>query len=109
MLLTAAIASYKGPGAMRNKLAPYRSLLSEGDFERIAKLGMLLQLAAALDRSESQGITALDIAHQKGKQLTLSATANHPLQVERMEVETLAKDFKKNWGLAPVLNVAKLI
>ncbi|RUS44660.1 Ppx/GppA family phosphatase [Cohnella sp. AR92] len=109
MLLTAAIASYKGPGAMRNKLAPYRSLLREGDFERIAKLGMLLQLAAALDRSESQGISALDISIQKGKHLHLRATASHPLQVEKMEVETLAKDFKKNWGLTPVVTIAKFV
>ncbi|MBB6635929.1 Ppx/GppA family phosphatase [Cohnella thailandensis] len=109
MLLTAAIASFKGTGAMRNKLAPYRSLLTDGDFERIGKLGMLLQLAAALDRSESQGIAELEIAIHKGKQLVLSAAANHPLQVERMEVETLAKDFKKSWGLTPVVQIAKFV
>ncbi|WP_230986921.1 Ppx/GppA phosphatase family protein [Cohnella fermenti] len=108
MLLTAAIASYKGPGAMRSRLVPYKALLREGDFERISKLGMLLQLAAALDRSESQGIASLDITVERSRQLTLSAAANHPLHVEMMEVETLAKDFKKSWGLSPVLSVSTL-
>ncbi|MBB6671038.1 Ppx/GppA family phosphatase [Cohnella nanjingensis] len=105
MLLTAAIASYRGPNPLRRKLAPYRALLEEGDAETAAQLGSLLQLAAALDRSESQAITSLDVSVAKGSRLQLVAAASHPLPVERMEVDALAKEFKKCWGLAPALTV----
>ena len=102
-LITAAIASYRGPSQLRRKLAPYRSILKDGDVEASARLGVLLQLAAALDRSESQGIVDLDVAVEKGKSLVLTARARHPLPMEKMEVESIAKDFKKCWGLSPKL------
>ncbi|MCD9025925.1 Ppx/GppA phosphatase family protein [Cohnella silvisoli] len=104
MILTAAIASYRGANPLRRKLAPYRSMLEEGDIEAIAKLGSLLQLAAALDRSESQAITSLELS-VKGNKLQLTAHANHPLPVEHMEVESTAKEIKKNWGITPELKV----
>jgi len=106
ILLTAAVASYKGPGPLRNKLASYRSILKEGDYDTAAKLGSLLQLAAALDRSESQAISSLDVSVQSGNKLKLAAASSHPLPVEKMEVESIAKDFKKNWGLTPKLHAA---
>ncbi len=104
IVLTAAIASFRGAGALRSKLAPYRSILEEGDFETAAKLGAILQLAAALDRSKSQAICSLAAKAEKGK-LLLLAKADHALPVERVEVEGLVKDFKKIWGLAPFLVV----
>ncbi|MCC3375897.1 Ppx/GppA phosphatase family protein [Cohnella sp. REN36] len=104
-LLTAAIASYRGPIPLRRKLTPYRSLLREGDLETVVRLGSLLQLAAALDRSEAQAIDALDVSVAKGNRLRLEASANHPLPMERMEVDALAKLFKKSWGLTPSLKV----
>jgi exopolyphosphatase/guanosine-5'-triphosphate,3'-diphosphate pyrophosphatase len=104
IVLTAAIASYRGANPLRRKLAPYRSMLKEGDFEAIAKLGSLLQLAAALDRSESQAITSLDLTII-GKKLLLTANAVHPLPVEHMEVDSIAKEIKKSWGISPQLKV----
>ncbi|TFE27824.1 Ppx/GppA phosphatase family protein [Cohnella luojiensis] len=103
-ILTAAIASYRGSNPLRRKLAAYRSMLEEGDFEAIAKLGSLLQLAAALDRSEAQAITTLELS-VKGSKLRLIADARHPLPVEQMEVENIAKEMKKNWGITPELSV----
>lgn len=105
IVLTAAIASYSGTNALRRKLSPYRSILNERDTEAAAKLGTLLQLAVALDRSESQAIRSLDIAATPGKQLVLTAQAHHPLPVERVEVDSLAKDFRKCWGMLPKLIV----
>jgi exopolyphosphatase/guanosine-5'-triphosphate,3'-diphosphate pyrophosphatase len=102
MLLTAAIASFTGMNSLRRKLSPYRSMLSEGDTEIAAQLGSILQLAAALDRSESQAIHSLDAKTARSK-LLLRAETVHSLAVERMEVDTLAKDFKKIWGLTPSL------
>lgn len=103
-ILTAAIASYRGANPLRRKLAAYRSMLEEGDIEAIAMLGSLLQLAAALDRSEAQAITTLELS-VKGSKLSLIADAHHPLPVEQMEVENIAKEMKKNWGITPELSV----
>jgi exopolyphosphatase / guanosine-5'-triphosphate,3'-diphosphate pyrophosphatase len=104
ILLTAAIASFQSNSSLRRNLAPYRSMLEENDMDTIAKLGSLLQLAAALDRSESQFVRSLHADAVRNK-LMLTAEAGHSLAMERMEVEALAKDFKKIWGLTPVLTV----
>lgn len=104
IVLIAAIASYRGTGSLRRKLSPYRALLREGDADRAARLGAVVQLAAALDRSESQAIGDLRV-QARGGRLELTASAAHPLPVERMEVESLSKAFKKAWGLAPTLKV----
>jgi exopolyphosphatase/guanosine-5'-triphosphate,3'-diphosphate pyrophosphatase len=104
MIMTAAIASYRGANPLRRKLAPYRLMFEDGDIEAISKLGSLLQLAAALDRSESQAITSLELSF-KGNQLRLIADAGHPLPVEQMEVENCVKEIKKNWGITPELIV----
>ncbi|MFC5405448.1 Ppx/GppA family phosphatase [Cohnella soli] len=104
MLMTAAIAAYRGANTLRRKLAPYRSIIRNGDVQIITKLGSLLQLAAALDRSESQAITSLDLAI-KGNKLRLLATAAHSLPVEKTEVDGMAKEIKKNWGITPELQV----
>ncbi|MBB6732633.1 Ppx/GppA family phosphatase [Cohnella sp. CBP 2801] len=105
ILLTAAIASYRGTSPARKKLSAYRQLLQNGDYEAVFKLGSLLQLAAALDRSESQAVTSLHVSVARGNKLKLAATARHPLPVERTEVDSLAKEFRKIWRLTPRLTV----
>lgn len=104
ILLTAAIASYRSTSTLKRKLAPYRSMLLDGDIEIAAKLGSLLQLSVALDRSESQAIKDLTITITASK-LNLAASADHLLPVEQMEVTTIAKEVKKNWGITPKLLV----
>lgn len=104
IILTAAIASYSGANALKRKLNPYRSMLAEGDIEAVAKLGSILQLAAALDRSESQAIKELELSVIANR-LIITAQADQSLPVEQMEVDTIAKEIKKNWGITPKLNV----
>ncbi|TJY44146.1 Ppx/GppA family phosphatase [Cohnella pontilimi] len=104
MLITAGIASFRGTNQLRQKLKPYRSLLLDGDYELITKLGALLQLSSALDRSESQAITKMDVA-VAGRRLEMTVEAQHPLPLEQMEVKALMKDFKKIWGLDPILKL----
>ncbi len=105
-ILAAAIASYRSTNSLRRKLSSYQSMLAEEDPETIGKLGTLLLLASALDRSESQAISALHIAAE-GKKLKLLAESGHPLPVEKMEVGNMAKEFKKIWGLTPDLQVVR--
>ncbi|CAM3880059.1 Ppx/GppA phosphatase family protein [Cohnella lubricantis] len=105
IVLAAGIASYRGANPLRRKLSPYRRILRDGDFTLAMKLGSLLQLAAALDRSESQAISSLEVSVRGHNKLRLSATASHTMPIERMEVDSIAKEFKKNWGFAPKLSV----
>ncbi|MFD0673443.1 Ppx/GppA family phosphatase [Cohnella sp. GCM10027633] len=107
IVLTAAIAAFTSSGQLKRNLAPYRALLSEGDIDLATRLGSLLQLAAALDRSEAQAISALEL-DIVGNKLQLVAHAPFPLPVEQMETDGMAKEFRKTWGLAPKLFV-KLI
>lgn len=104
MLLTASIAAFSSAGQHKRNLAPFRAILSDGDIELAARLGTLLQLASALDRSEAQAITALDLVVM-GTKLQVVAHASHPLPVEQRETDAIAKEFKKTWGLTPKLYV----
>lgn len=104
MLLTASIAAFTSAGQHKRNVAPYRSILSDGDIELASKLGTLLQLAAALDRSQAQAISDLDIVIE-GSELQVIAYASRPLPVEQIEIGTIAKEFHKTWGLIPDLIV----
>ena len=69
----------------------------------ICRLGSLQQLAVALDRSQTQAIGRLKIEITASKLLLHAVRAEGTLAVERKEIDTLAADFKKMWGLTPVL------
>ncbi|CAH1222536.1 Exopolyphosphatase [Paenibacillus plantiphilus] len=104
-LLCAAIASYKGKNRVRGQVAAYRPMLDEADLQLIARLGILLQLAIALDRSETQAIGRLAAEPLNGKLHLHAIRADGVLAIERKEVDAMAEDFKKIWGLAPVLTL----
>lgn len=104
IIMTAAVASYKSKNRTRQHISEYRELLNESDLDVIYKLGALLQLSAALDRTETQAIGQLN-TQKSGSQLLLRPV--HPrgsLAVECREVEELAAEFKKLWGVFPVLD-----
>ncbi|MBH5317232.1 Ppx/GppA family phosphatase [Paenibacillus sp. GSMTC-2017] len=103
IVMTAAIASFKSKGRAKELLAPYRSLITIADLDLICKLGVLLQLSAALDRSESQSIRQLAIRITGNHLILLPLHPRGSLAVEIHEVEELASDFKKQWGLSPIL------
>ncbi|WP_027087923.1 Ppx/GppA phosphatase family protein [Cohnella panacarvi] len=104
MLLAASIAAFASAGQHKRNLAPFRAILSDGDIELAARLGTLLQLASALDRSEAQAISAMDLVVMAGK-LQIVAHASHPLPVEQRETDAIAREFHKTWGLTPKLDV----
>ena len=103
ILLCAAIASYKSKNRVRQLAASYRPMLSIDDVTLICKLGSLLQLAVALDRSETQAIGRLAIENTADILELRAIRADGSLAVERKEVDTLSSDFKKLWDLTPVL------
>ncbi|MUT64472.1 Ppx/GppA phosphatase family protein [Paenibacillus sp. NEAU-GSW1] len=106
ILMIAAIASYKSKSRVRQQLAEYKELLNDSDFEAIYKLGMLLQLSAALDRSETQAIGRLETECKSNQMLLHPVRFNGSLTLEKREVDGLAADFKKQWGVAPQLCVS---
>ncbi|WP_274652230.1 Ppx/GppA phosphatase family protein [Paenibacillus humicola] len=102
-LLVAAIASYKNKSRVRQIAAAYKPMLSDADAELICRLGLLLQLAVALDRSETQAIGRLTVRTDGGRLQLRAVRAEGTLAVERKEVESMAADFKKTWGMLPAL------
>ncbi len=98
IMLCALIASFKSEKRLKPLFAAHRDLLSEFDFELISKLGILMQLAVALDRSETQPISDLR-AQVIGKELKLSVRCRHQWVIERTELDAVGKDFGKQWGL----------
>ncbi|WP_238540467.1 hypothetical protein [Paenibacillus mucilaginosus] len=64
----------------------------------IARLGTLLQLAVALDVSETQAID-VTAAFSENTSLHLRLLTLHDPSAEYREVEALQKDFRKIWGL----------
>ncbi|SEO23047.1 Ppx/GppA family phosphatase [Paenibacillus sp. OV219] len=104
LLICSLIASYKGKSRVKQTAAAYKPLLSEEDIETVCKLGAVLQLAIALDRSETQAIGKLSIEVSGGKLHLRALRAEGMLAVERKEVDSLASDFKKLWNLTPLLH-----
>jgi len=102
LIICAMIASYTTKSRARRVVAEYKEILDESDYPRICKLGSLLQLTIALDKSETQSIESLNIQIRKNK-LRMQALHHHGIAFEQMEVEGVAKEFKKSWGLTPVL------
>ncbi|MGG2201453.1 Ppx/GppA phosphatase family protein [Paenibacillus validus] len=98
MLLCALIASFKAKSRTQQAMAPYKDILLETDLELICKLGVLLQLAIALDVSETQAIEVMT-AFTEGTTLHLKVRTKHDPSAEYREVEGQQKDFKKAWGI----------
>jgi exopolyphosphatase / guanosine-5'-triphosphate,3'-diphosphate pyrophosphatase len=98
LLLCALIASFRSEKRTKSLLAAHRDLLSETDLPLIVRLGSLLQLAVALDRSETQPVAGVS-AQVFGKTLNLLVTHNSAWEIERRELMSISKDFVKMWGL----------
>jgi exopolyphosphatase/guanosine-5'-triphosphate,3'-diphosphate pyrophosphatase len=103
IILSAGVASYKNKNGARRLQHLYKPILMDDDVEWIAKLGMLLQLAVALDRSEAQALKEMAVERTGSKLYLTPLRTSGSLAVEHKEIEELAGDFKKAWGLLPVL------
>jgi exopolyphosphatase/guanosine-5'-triphosphate,3'-diphosphate pyrophosphatase len=98
IIVCALIAAYKSKSRNRQLMQPYKELLHDGDSELVERLGSLLHLAIALDRSETQPVQDVTATvNQHSLQLLLQFDQK-PL-IELRELERIAKDFNKSWGL----------
>ncbi|WP_199615699.1 Ppx/GppA phosphatase family protein [Paenibacillus alkalitolerans] len=97
IIICAMIASFKSEKRSRPFFAEHRDLLSEADFSLVVRLGSLLQLAAALDRSETQPVASVS-ARVFGTEMFLTVNCASNWVIERKQVMSLARDFGKMWG-----------
>lgn len=104
-VLCALIASFRSKSRARSLMLHYKELLAEADPELVYRLGSLLQLAIALDRSETQPLTAIRATIDR-QELRVDWSGQHDPAIELREVERIAGDFKKCWGLRVKLNRA---
>jgi exopolyphosphatase/guanosine-5'-triphosphate,3'-diphosphate pyrophosphatase len=98
ILLCACIASYKTKSKAQQTYQKYKDILLETDVDAISKLGTLLQLAAALDASETQAISSISAAAISNVFQVKAETKFNP-SVECREIDEVQKDFSKTWGL----------
>lgn len=108
VIMTAAVASYKSKGRARQHLSEYKELLNDSDLDIIYKLGALLQLSAALDRTETQAIGQMNALITGNQLLLRPIQPRGSLAVERREVKELTAEFKKLWGVSPSLDYSTM-
>lgn len=104
ILICAMIASFKSKNGTRHLYNQYKDILTEPDFNYIVLLGTLLQLARALDRSETQPVIHLE-AVKKNDVLELRIQIKYSAAIEMREIASLSALFKKEWGLAPKITL----
>jgi exopolyphosphatase/guanosine-5'-triphosphate,3'-diphosphate pyrophosphatase len=102
ILICAFIASYKNKNRTKKMCLEYKDILSETDFYMIERLGMLLQLAIALDRSETQPIESFS-AEIIRKDLLLHLECSDWPVIEWRQVQLIQKEFKKIWDLQIIM------
>lgn len=98
ILICAMLASYKNKNRTRQLFLENKDILTESDVSLIIQLGTLLHLAIVLDRSETQPVAHLTAIHKRGE-LELKLDCRHAPLIERRELQSIEKDFKKVWGL----------
>lgn len=105
-VLCAAIASFKTKSRAQQVHTQYKDLLLESDVDLIVKLGTLLQLAIAMDISETQAFSSLVAYLDDNKELALYVQSQNDPSIEYREIAGVNKDFKKIWGLKLTLHNA---
>jgi len=88
-----------GKGKAIASLPAYRGLLEPGDTELIAQLGTLLQIAIALDSSETQVVKDLQV-NVVGDTVQLEILCSKQAPLETRGLDGAGRSFKKAWKLS---------
>ncbi|UJF34737.1 hypothetical protein [Paenibacillus hexagrammi] len=99
IVLCSLIASHKTKSRTHQLASTYKDILEESDETVVNQLGTLVQLAAGLDRSETQPIQDIVIAVE-GKTMLLKLLCSHSAAAEMREIADFTKEFEKAWGLS---------
>lgn len=98
LALCAMLASYSTKSRKQKMSAVHKDILLASDEEWIHKLGSLVQLAIALDASETGVVKELK-AHRHGSNLDLTLKGNQPLIAGLEDLDNALKAFRNAWGL----------
>lgn len=106
IILTALIAGIAGKVKWRKSATAltYKDILLPKDDERTQRLGAVLQMAAALDSSETQAVTDLK-AKRSGDRFELELTCRTEAFMEIRDLKAAAKDFEKDWNVKVGLKI----
>lgn len=97
-VLCSFIADYPANHGKKSGMEEFGALLQEKDEELVQKLGALLEVAVALDASETQTVEAVE-AIREGEVLLLKLNCRSQAYLETRQLEAAAKSFKKAWDL----------
>lgn len=97
-VLCSLIADYPANHGKKSGLGEYGDLLQEKDDELVQRLGALLEVAVALDASETQTVEAAEMVRE-GEALLLKLKCRSQAYLETRQLEAAAKSFKKAWDL----------
>lgn len=97
-VLCSLIADYPANHGKKTGFEEYGDLLQEKDDELIQKLGALLEVAIALDASETQTVEAVATVWEE-EAVLLKLTCRSQAYLEIRQLEAAAKSFKKAWDL----------
>lgn len=93
-----AIFGSKGKIKKRRISTEYADILHPKDEERIRRLGAVLQLAAAMDVSETQPVDRL-VAVRKGRDFELTVHCHTEASMETHEITEAVRDLEKEWDV----------
>ncbi len=98
LILCALIASYSTKSRKQKLSVAHKDILLASDEEWIHKLGTLVQLAIAMDSSETGMVKEIEV-HQHGNNLDLALKGIHALLLGAEDIDNAIKAFKNVWDL----------
>ncbi len=108
VMICALIASFHSETRTRQLYIVHQDLLTEEDYKLVLKLGSILRLAKALDRSETQPISSVK-PRLEASALVLDLQHRHDCSIEIKEMKEESREFTKQWGLAlHIASISKL-
>lgn len=106
IILTALIAGIAAKFKWRKSATAqtYKDILLPKDEERTRRLGVVLQMAAALDSSETQAVTDLT-ARRSGDHFEMELTCRTEAFMEIRDLKLASKEFEKEWNVRIELKI----
>ena len=100
VIVACLVAMHNGNGGPLKRWPAYQSLLGKRDIEAVTKLGAILQLSEALDRSESRLVEAVHCAISGGRRaISLSLNADPDAVCELRETQAMLNDIATALGV----------
>lgn len=100
VIVACLVAMHNGNGGPLKRWPAYQSLLAKRDIEAVTKLGAILQLSEALDRSESRLVEAVTCTIPGGsREIVLSLAADPDAVCELRETQAMLNDIATALGV----------